>query len=67
MSLTLEELKVIQKVVSWVRGSVPNLHWSEIDLTIKNATDLLEREIKLKETDFVRMTDVNGNSMEGGD
>jgi len=65
MPLTLNELKTIQKVVSWVTGDMPNLDWKQIDQTIKDANSYIEREIYLKETNLVTMKRIKDDIKEG--
>ena len=65
MPLTLNELKTIQKVVSWVTGDMPNLNWKEIDNTVEEVTKIIAREIYLKETDFVMGKKIKDDIKEG--
>lgn len=58
MGLTLDELKLIENVMR-----TPDEY---LDDNYMKALELVEREIKLKETDFITMTDVNGNMMDDG-
>jgi len=65
VGLTLNELKTIQLVVSWVRGDMPNLDWKGIDQNIKDAESYIEREIRLKEIDFTTMKKIKNDIKEG--
>lgn len=61
MGLTLDELYEIKNALLY--GKFVDSYLDECEESLK----LIEREIKLKETNFITMTDVNGNPMDGGE
>lgn len=62
--MTLAELKKIDDILQWARGKALTDH---IVNQIADCRWIIKREIKLKETDFIRMIDVNGNPINEGE
>lgn len=62
MGLTLDELKLIQSFIT--DKAIENKKLKINDGHLRKAEEILLREIKLKETDFIKMLDAQGNLIE---